>query len=236
MSWKIWIHKRSRHGSFVNQTYDKRFFCSTLVYVWHNINIKSHGKCCASLYRSKSFDMIFQLTANPFIASIIKAKDEMTSFLSLQSPMPHQKSCLAAYLFLLTLVFCLDVYNMKKERVAKTLCSIHKNGLVNMICQFFLCKAEMFGVNFFPLAPPRIPRPWPDRCFQQNIVTLFAPIAMLFRDEAKSQYLNEFNFSSSLDVLSDETTGEKKLCSIHFCSRKSWECNMYNMSACSWCQ
>lgn len=124
----------------------------------------------------------------------------------------------------------------KKERVAKTLCSIHKNGLVNMICQFFLCKAEMFCVNFFPLATPRIPRPWPDRCFQQNIVTLFAPIAMLCRDEAKSQYLNEFNFSSSLDAIWRDNGGEKKLCSILFCPRKSWECNMYNMSACSWCQ
>lgn len=35
----------------------------------------------ACVYRSKSFDMIFQLTANPFIVNLIK-RDEMTSFLS----------------------------------------------------------------------------------------------------------------------------------------------------------
>jgi hypothetical protein len=35
----------------------------------------------ALVYRSKSFDMIFQLTANPFIVSLIKASHGMTSSL-----------------------------------------------------------------------------------------------------------------------------------------------------------
>lgn len=131
LSWKIWIHKRLRHGSFVNQTYDKRFFfillcCARSPSPFFFCSVftcmTQHQQCVweklSYVSRLKSFDMIFQLTANPFIAKLIKAKgwNDFILQLSLLRRIPGYA---VAYLFLLTLVFSLDVYNAplyKKRR------------------------------------------------------------------------------------------------------------------------
>lgn len=132
----------------------------------------------------------------------------MTSFLSpLSLPAVKSVSLVCFFIDSCFLPWCLQ-YEIGKWRNTKTHCKVHKNGLLNMICQFLFGRNNSSkNILVWTFSAPTI-RPKPDQSFQQKSLYLLLEKAMLCRDGAESQYLSEFNFSlvDVVDVLSDETT------------------------------
>lgn len=111
------------------------------------------------------------------------------------------KSCPAAYLFLLTLVLCLAMFTLWeksgkewRENKKKYSAKIHKNGLVNMICRFLLRYSQQkILCQLFPIVAF-------SRTEQSHFVFANSGVVSKNRDETKSQYSSEFNFSFLVGV------------------------------------